>query len=83
MLAGKKEAEVEMWTQMGLHIIKPSPNGSENSYDGNIARRAFANVTLLSSIFIVDETLSKNLHFTLIVISCEFQANAIKFKQFC
>lgn len=79
----KTEIQKQFWGKMGLHVHKPKSNGSGSTNDGNTARRAFSNPEEFANITNIDVDLIKHLRIILIAISCEYEINPEKLKDFC
>lgn len=79
----KAEIQKKMWELMSLHVDKPKSNGSGNTNDGNTARKAFSNTELFAFITGIDIRFLDRLFTILVSISCEYEVDAKKFKDFC
>lgn len=79
----KLEVQTRFATEFNMRVDMPTPGGSGNSNTGNVARRAFSNEELLSSVLNIDVKLIRKLHVILIAISCDKHLDYSKFKQYC
>lgn len=80
----RKMAVQEKFVQhFNMRVDMPTPGGSLNSNTGNVARRAFANPELLSTVLDIDISLIKRFHIILIAISCDHLLDNAKFKLHC
>ena len=83
MAARKAEIQGKLWAVLGLNVDKPKSNGSDSTNNGNTARRTFLNTDTFASIVGFDREVLKNFHIILITISCNFEIDVDKFKNFC
>jgi len=83
MSARKVEIQGKLWAVLGLHVDKPKANGSGSTNDGNTARKAFLNTDTFASILGFDPEVLRDFYIILITISCNFEIDVQKFKNFC
>lgn len=75
--------QAEFVDKFNMRVDMPTAGGSGNSNTGNVARRAFSDPQLLSTILNIDCTLLTRLYMILIAISCEYTLDPEKFKSYC
>ena len=84
--ARKEEIQNDFWKELGLRIDIPKA-GAGSTNDGNTARRFFENVPLTAKILRLGldegEELIENCKVVLQAMSCGFDINIEKFKNYC
>lgn len=71
------------WSELGLKINQPRPNGAGNSNNGNTSRRAFQDPLKLATILELEFTLVNNLRTVLVSLSCQLCIDPVKFNELC
>ena len=79
----KKRVQAILWEKLGLIVDRPKPGGSGTTNDGNTARRAFKNPTLLAECLDLNSELLKNIQTILIALSSHMPIDPERFDVLC
>jgi hypothetical protein len=84
-IIAKREQKLKekFWSNFGLKINQPRPNGAGNSNNGNTSRRAFQDPQKLATILELEFTLVNNLRTILVSLSCQLCIDPVKFNDLC
>lgn len=83
MAERKSYIQKVIWQNFGLRVNKPKAGGSDNTNDGNTARRAFDNSKLFANSLGLNEELILNFQTILIALSCQLTIDATEFENLC
>lgn len=83
MIKREEDLKKKLFDQFGIRINEPRDGGKGNSNCGNTSRRAFAHPLEFGSILEIDFDFVKHLQSILILLSCQFPIDLMKFKNLC